>query len=130
MPAEFGVHLMLDLSGCPRERLSDLGALARLLDELPATLGMTKVAPPYVFRYSGLVDEDKGITGIVIIAESHVSVHTFEEKGYAFVDVFSCRPFDESEAAKRIASVLRPQNTICHSARRGTDFPRSERPSR
>jgi S-adenosylmethionine decarboxylase len=76
------------------------------LNDLPVKIGMTKITAPYVFPYSGKVPEDKGITGIVIIAESHISVHTFQERDYVFIDVFSCRDFDTKSAAKYIINAF------------------------
>jgi S-adenosylmethionine decarboxylase len=122
----FGMHLMLDLRECDADRLSDLDAVFKLLDTLPEILGMTKVTAPYVFRYCGKVPEDKGITGFVVIAESHVSGHTFQEKGYAFADVFSCKPFDFDKAAAAIARSLGSLNVVTQTTHRGAGFPRSE----
>ena len=64
----FGPHLMLDCRECDIDKISDLALVQSFLDELPELIGMTKIIPPYVFPYSGLVPEDKGITGVVIIA--------------------------------------------------------------
>ena len=94
----FGPHITLDLSGCNIDKLKNLQLHFDLLHTLPEIIGMTKITQPYVFPYSGLVPEDKGITGIVIIAESHISIHSFEEKQYCFVDIFSCRSFDTQKA--------------------------------
>ncbi len=67
---EFGPHITLDLKGCPKEILSDYNLHFDYLKTLPELIHMTPITQPYVFPYSGLVPEDKGITGIVIIAES------------------------------------------------------------
>ena len=85
----FGPHITIDLKGCPKEILADYELHFNFLKILPEVIGMTPITQPYVFPYSGLVPEDKGITGILIIAESHLSVHSFEEKGYCFIDIFS-----------------------------------------
>ncbi len=68
---------MLDGYGCDKDRLTDLNLIYRLLEELPARVGMTKIMPPYVFKYSGLKPEDWGLSGFVPIAESHISKRTF-----------------------------------------------------
>src|SRR5690606_27799515 len=96
----FGPHLMLDCSQCNREKIGDVAYVFEVLNTLPDHIGMTKITQPYVFPYSGLVPEDKGVTGIVVIAESHLSFHSFTEKDYFFFDLFSCKPF-EVEAAKQ-----------------------------
>ena len=89
----FGPHVMLDLNKCNSKLLQSVDLCFKLLDELPGHIGMTKITMPHVFPYQGLVPEDKGVTGTVIIAESHLSVHTFPLKEYAFIDIFSCKPF-------------------------------------
>jgi len=122
----FGIHLTLDLQGCQAKKLADLDCVAHLLDTLPEVLGMTKVTPPYVFRYSGKVPADKGITGFIVIAESHISIHTFQEKGYAFADVFSCTWFDYLVAEARIKKTLGARSVKRRVVHRGKDFPRGE----
>src|SRR5215831_19512661 len=75
-----GSHLMLDGYGCEQKKLEDLEHIYRILEEYPGTIGMTKIMPPYVFRYTGVRPENWGVSGFVLIAESHISVHTFPEK--------------------------------------------------
>jgi S-adenosylmethionine decarboxylase len=58
---------------------------------------MTKIMPPIVTRYVGVTPEDWGISGFVMIAESHISVHTFPESGEVSIDVFSCKEFDPAK---------------------------------
>jgi S-adenosylmethionine decarboxylase len=55
---------------------------------------MTTIAPSYVCRYEGPKPEDWGISGFVLIAESHLSIHTFPERGLLWADIFSCKSFD------------------------------------
>ena len=95
----FGPHLTIDLVNCPKEILQDYQLHFNYLKLLPELINMTPITQPYVFPYSGLVPEDLGITGIVIIAESHLSIHSFEEKGYSFIDIFSCKFYDPFSAA-------------------------------
>src|SRR5438876_4258102 len=90
----FGPHLMLDGYGCDKDKLTDLNLIYRILEELPARIGMTRIMPPYVFKYSGLKPEDWGISGFVLIAESHISNHTFPEKNLMSGDILSCKALD------------------------------------
>src|SRR5213080_508669 len=69
----FGPHLTLDLSECDRRKLSDLSHIYDLLDELPDVIGMHKITPPYTFIYRpGDNPSEWGVSGFVIIAESHI----------------------------------------------------------
>lgn len=119
----FGPHLMLDLVGCPVKILSDLQVHFNFLNEVPTIIGMTKITQPHVFPYSGLVPEDRGITGVVIIAESHLSVHSFEQKGYCFIDIFSCKPFDTDRVLQEVLNRFEPSSYERQLSRRGRDFP-------
>ena len=121
----FGPHLMLDLSECDQGRISDLDFIFNFLNTLPDKIGMVKITQPYVFPYSGLVSEDKGITGYVIIAESHLSIHTFVEKSYAFIDLFSCKPFDTDMAKDFIIQAFISRKPEVYIIERGKGFPRN-----
>src|SRR2546428_14021496 len=120
----FGPHLMLDGYGCDKTRLQDLNLVYRILDELPTRIGMTKIMPPYVFKYSGLRPEDWGLSGFVLIAESHISIHTFPEKNFVSVDIFSCKAFDADFASayfKRAFEIEKVESSLLD---RGTEFPK------
>ncbi len=99
-------HLVVDAFVADGQRLGDVAAIFDLLDTLPKRIGMTKIAPPYVFRYSGVKPEDWGVTGVVIIAESHISIHTFAEHKRFHLDVFSCKPFDVDMVRERVSDLF------------------------
>ena len=122
----FGPHLTLDLSDCNIRKLKDLDFIFKILYDLPSQIGMTKITQPYVFPYNGLVPEDKGITGFVVIAESHIAIHTFEDKGYIFIDLFSCKSFDVEKAAKYLIDAFEAKKIEKNVIQRGKDFPREE----
>lgn len=120
----FGPHLMLDLNECNIEKLNDYKFIFDLLHNLPDMIGMTKITQPYVFPYSGLVPEDEGITGFVIIAESHLSIHTFPHKKYVFIDIFSCKYFDLENAKNFLINAFESKKFDIHFTVRGLDFPK------
>jgi len=123
MKKGFGPQLILDGYECNREKLSDLDFIYRFLDVLPEKIEMNKIAPPYVTRYTAGKPEDWGISGFVIIAESHISIHTFPEKLYLSVDVFSCKPFDTSIAIKFTEEWFEIGRMEYQVLDRGRDFP-------
>jgi S-adenosylmethionine decarboxylase len=120
----FGTHLMIDGYGGDGDRLQDLDGLYRFLDEYPDRMGMTKIMPPYVFMYVGSKPEDWGLSGVVLIAESHISVHTFPEKGFVSVDFFSCKRFDMEAAVKEVEAVFKLKKVDVNSLDRGREFPK------
>ncbi len=119
----YGPHLMLDLNNCDPDKLNDLDYCYHILDALPDRIGMTKITRPYVFRYEGKVPDDAGITGVVIIAESHISLHTYPLKNYAFLDVFSCKPFDTEKTRDYLIKAFESQQPTVNLTDRGLDFP-------
>ena len=88
------MHLVVDGYGADPGKLTDEDLLFAFLDEYPAAIGMTKMIAPQVYTYRGRTPEDWGLSGFVLIAESHISVHTFPDRGYVNIDVFSCKEFD------------------------------------
>lgn len=89
----FGVHLMLDGYDADPGRLRDLPALTGLLRDLPGRLGMHAIAAPQVVEVGPLNRKDPGgLSGFVLIAESHVSFHTFPARRFVTADVYTCRP--------------------------------------
>ena len=119
----FGVHLMVDGYGCDPASLEDMSLIYNFLDEYPVEMDMTKIMPPYVFRYNGAVPEDWGVSGFVLIAESHISIHTFPDKQYFSLDMFSCKPFDTEQAVERIKKYFKFQKYEMRVLDRGQEFP-------
>ncbi|MEM2963020.1 MAG: adenosylmethionine decarboxylase [Candidatus Anstonellales archaeon] len=120
----FGPHLTIDMYGCNKRKLKDINFIYSFLDEMPELIGMTKIMPPYTFSYSGLRPEDWGISGIVLIAESHISVHTFPEKNFVSVDIFSCKDFDIENATEVIISKFEAKTYEKNFFMRGRHFPK------
>jgi len=94
------MHLIIDGYGNDPGIMRDEQFIYHLLDSYPARIKMTKISSPHVFKYIGSKPEDWGISGIVFIAESHISLHTFVERCYINIDVFSCKDFDAEQVVK------------------------------
>jgi len=117
------MHLTIDGYGGDRELLSNETLLSSLLDVFPGEIQMTKIAPPYVLRYVGEKPEDWGISGFVLIAESHIAIHTFPDRGYAWCDIFSCKAFEAEGAVDRIKEVFGLQEATVVKLERGLEYP-------
>ena len=116
--------MVIDLSDCNRDKLADRKLVYNTLLELPAKIGMTRISVPDVFSYSGVVPEDCGVTGVVVLAESHCSIHTFQEKGYCFIDIFSCKQFDTDRALHELVGIFEASACEMRIIERGKNFPR------
>jgi S-adenosylmethionine decarboxylase len=79
-----GKHCLLDLYGCSSEKLNDDVFLAKAITEAVEKAGAT------LLNLTAHRFEPQGITALALLAESHLSIHTWPETGYAAVDVFTC----------------------------------------
>jgi len=123
--AGFGVHLTLDGYGGSRHRLADADHIRARLGELPELLGMHKLIEPMVVEVNQLSDKDPGgLSGYVLIAESHISVHTFPLRGFVSADVYTCQNSLDAERIRQyFADAFALQDVETNLIRRGTRYP-------
>jgi S-adenosylmethionine decarboxylase len=117
------MHVTIDGYDGNPQKLADENLVSAFLDQCPSAIGMTKIAPPYVCRYVGEKPEDWGVSGFVLIAESHIAVHTFPNHGYVWVDVFSCKSFDATVAIDDIKERFQLQDSQVRTLPRGLEYP-------
>jgi len=109
-----GRHLLLELKICNEEVLDDLDFLKDCLNEAAIQSGATVVGESF-YHFSPC-----GVSGVVNIAESHISIHTWPEYRYAAVDVFTCGDDVAPEkAARLITERLGAQSHSLIELRRG-----------
>ena len=126
----FGPHLLYQAYGCPTSRLENLEGLYQLLETMPDRIRMTRIMPPYVFRHATSKGQVTGFSGFVLIAQSHISIHTFPSRHVVNADIFSCEPFDVEDALAALRVAFRPQRVEWHLLDRGREFPRDVAGSR
>ena len=102
-----GAEWVIDARGCDPHALRDVARLRALFDRLIADLRLTPVAPAawHAFPSPG------GVTGFVILAESHLACHTFPEFGSICVNVFCCRAREDFDAAAILGELLGATDT-------------------
>ncbi len=89
---QFGVHLLLDAYGADPELLSDPELLRSVLIDVPRQLGMHPISTPIVVEVGQQNRKDPGgLSGFVLIAESHISFHTFPKRRFVTADVYTCQ---------------------------------------
>ncbi len=117
------MHLTIDGFGGDLEKLASEELVRGLLDRYPERIGMTKIAPPFVQRYIGKKPEDWGVSGFVLIAESHIAVHTFPDRGYVWADIFSCKGFGSETAIAGMAEAFDLRDARTRVLERGLEYP-------
>ena len=89
---QFGIHIMVDGYNAPRQLLANRAYLWRLLEDLPKLIGMHSIAEPQLVEVGELNPKDPGgLSGFVMIAESHISFHTFPARGFVTMDLYTCQ---------------------------------------
>ena len=109
-----GTHLIAELAGCDREALNDEEFLREKLREAAQVAGAT-VLSVHSHKFTPV-----GVTAFALLAESHISVHTWPELGYAAVDAYTCGQSMRTELAiESVAHALDSENTKVVTVKRG-----------
>jgi S-adenosylmethionine decarboxylase len=112
--AAVGQHILADFYGVESGLLRDAPALERLLREAARTAG-AQVLGSHFHRFGN----EGGITGVVLLAESHISVHTWPESDFAAADIFMCGSADAECALALLLRTLAPKRQKIQKAVRG-----------
>ena len=100
------MHLVIDGYDGDVDKMWDQELVRDFLTNYPDNLGMTRITEPQVLEYNGPKVEDGGVSGFVIIAESHISIHTFPYRNYVNIDIFSCKSFDGDRALREVRALF------------------------
>jgi S-adenosylmethionine decarboxylase proenzyme len=109
-----GRHILLELKDCNREVLNNLDLLQDVLCSAAQEAGAT-VLEKYFHHFS-----PQGVSGAVIIAESHLALHTWPEYGYAALDIFTCGDSVKPEVAvELLIKILESKDPTIIELKRG-----------
>ena len=122
-----GQHLLADLFGVAPEQLANAEDLRQLLHEAAAHSGLHAIAEPAVIPFQAAEPQALystpgygGVTGFVVLAESHIAFHSYPELGFVAVDVFTCGANARPQAALEVfIARLHPQQTVIRICARG-----------
>lgn len=79
-----GRHILVEAWGCGSEALNDLPGIRQAMIDAAEAAGAT------VLDVSFRQFAPQGVSGVVVISESHLTIHTWPEHGYAAIDLFTC----------------------------------------
>src|SRR5437588_3438900 len=122
------VHLMLELYGCDRQLLSNAPLIRRVLDEYPARVDMEKVSPVHLYDIETSNPLDAGLSGFVVIAQSHISLHAWPEYGEVDIDICSCKECSQEDAITFAREMFQTDDVESHFVVRGNRSLRPETP--
>jgi S-adenosylmethionine decarboxylase len=103
-----GSHALLDLHDVAPPLLCDAATLERVLRDAAEAAGACVLSAHFHGFGAGM-----GVTGVLLLAESHISIHTWPERSYAAVDVFMCGGTQPMVAVRLIQErLLAPRSTV------------------
>jgi S-adenosylmethionine decarboxylase len=114
-----GTEWIVDAHGCDPSLLRSRPVLAGLFARIVAELGLHAAAEAAWHVFPG----EAGITGLLLLTESHLACHTFPETGFAAIDLYCCRPSQEWPWAERLGDVLGATDVVVRSMPRGRATP-------
>lgn len=95
-----GRHVIAELWGCNVEKLNNISFIEQVFVDAALKAG-AEVREVAFHKFAPL-----GVSGVVIISESHLTIHSFPEHGYASIDVYTCGHLDPNIASTYIAEAL------------------------
>lgn len=111
---KLGRHLIAEFADCDGQKLADLDYIEACLNEAVRKSGATIIRSVF-HRYN-----PQGVSGVVVIAESHMSIHTWPEYNYAAVDFFTCgESVDPYKAYDYMKKMLKSKTSQVNALDRG-----------
>ena len=111
---ELGVHIIMELSGCQADFLDNIEKIKELMIKA-AIIANAHIKEAVFHKFNPI-----GVSGVVVIAESHISIHTWPEFGYAAVDIYTCgENTDPWKACNVISEGLKAQSVFITQVDRG-----------
>lgn len=102
MNFESGCEWIVDARGCEPSTLRSLATLQALFGRIVAELHLQPVSEAIWHQFP----DAGGITGVIVLSESHLTCHTFPERGFAALNLYCCRPRDAWPWDQRLAQLL------------------------
>ncbi|MCH2037495.1 MAG: adenosylmethionine decarboxylase [Rickettsiales bacterium] len=107
-----GKHIILDLSGA--QHLEEEDYIKHALEEAAKVCGATVIGTK-LHKFGG----KGGITGVVMLAESHITIHTWPERSYIALDIFMCGACDPENAIDHLEKAFKPKDLNVTVIKRG-----------
>ena len=115
MKTSLGTHITWDVYHCKADSISFIPTVKKVLNVIVEALQLSKV------NESFKQFEPVGVTGFILLEESHVSIHTWPEHQFAAVDIFSCKPFDADRIQELLMQSFFSDKVIIKQIERGED---------
>ena len=109
-----GKHLLVDLYGA--RNIDNVESVRRAL-----VAGVAAARATLLHQYFHYFTPNGGVSGVCVLAESHISIHSWPEFNYAAVDIFMCGDADPHKAVEVLKQSFSPSTVVVDEIRRGKD---------
>jgi S-adenosylmethionine decarboxylase proenzyme len=113
-----GKHLLLDFFHCKMDGLDNVFIVKDLICKVAEVLGATVVSNNF-HHFTPL-----GVSGVLIITESHITIHTWPEYDFAAIDIFYCGKLNIEAGIQLLKALLQTENVTIQEFHRGDHFAR------
>ena len=110
-----GSEWLVDASGCRPDALRSVAVFEALFARIVADLGLTPVGPAVWHQFPG----EGGLTGLLLLSESHLACHTFPERGFAALNLYCCRERPEWPWSRELADAIGAADVVVRRLPRG-----------
>jgi len=108
----WGHHLTVDCRACVINKITSAENIYNFSKELVDRIDMVAYGEPQIIMFGS--DDKAGFTLVQLIETSNICAHFCNDTGDAYIDVFSCKPFDQDEVTKVISKYFHPSNQTVH----------------
>ena len=104
--SHWGYHLMLDCAGCSHEAITDYNKIWMFTKKLVKDIDMIAYGDPNIVKFGS--GDKAGYTLIQLIETSNICAHFVDEDDTMYLDVFSCKPYDNATVIKLVKEFFEP----------------------
>ena len=112
-----GNHLIFD--GFSEGDIGNVDFIREFLMDLTDEIKMNAISKPFVLSHDAEDENESGITGVIVLAESNITIHTYPKKKWFCLDIYSCKEFDTDETVKFLINKLNISNYKKQILKRG-----------
>ena len=115
----WGQHICLDLAGCPITLINNKDNILKWNAEIIPAIGMKAFGQPIIEHFATHLPTAAGFTLLQMIETSNIAAHFAENLGEAYIDIFSCKEFDENIVVSFCQDFFKPKTIVKKNMMRG-----------
>jgi S-adenosylmethionine/arginine decarboxylase-like enzyme len=114
MSKTWGYHLLLDCTAGDKERIGSRENIYNFIKELVVVIDMTAFGEPWIERFATHAADKAGYSLCQMIETSNITGHFCDNDGNFYIDVFSCKPFENELVFQTVEKYFKPQKIRHH----------------